>query len=120
MSAHTPGPWTASGGAVFSETAVHLAGRYLVASVYGDDPECRKDAAMIDNARLIAAAPDLLEALTGLLEAADAMRGTFGCIQGRHPEEDDTHIHEKWSEDFLKEHSDAARAAIAKAEGAQS
>jgi hypothetical protein len=93
MSAHTPGPWTASGGAVFSETAVHLAGRYLVASVYGDDPECREDAAMIDNARLISAAPDLLEALKRC--RFDSLNMTLADMK------------------FI-------RAAIAKAEGAQS
>ena len=64
---------------------------------------------------------ELLAALSDLLEAADSMRATYGCIQGRHPEEDDTHIHEKWPESFLQERADTARAAIAKAtaQGAQ-
>jgi hypothetical protein len=60
---------------------------------------------------------DLLAALADLLEAADSMRGTYGCIQGRHPEEDDTHTHDKWAADFLQERADAARAAIAQATG---
>ena len=64
--------------------------------------------------------PGLLAALTDLLEAADSMRGTFGCIQGGHPEEDDAHTHDKWAEDFLKERADAARAAIATATGSAS
>ena len=53
---HTPGAWSASGTAVWSD-------KQLVASVYGDDPDCKPDERMKANARLIAAAPELLEAL---------------------------------------------------------
>lgn len=60
MSAHT-GPWTENG------TAVH-AGDKMIAAVYGDHPECKHDARMQANARLIAAALDLLEALKALVE----------------------------------------------------
>jgi hypothetical protein len=62
MSAHTPGPWLApdeSDGAdiwpVESDTGEHIA------DVYSAFP---------DDARLIAAAPELLEALRGMLEWA--------------------------------------------------
>ena len=120
--AHTPGPWVVTedmGSNIIrgteEERAVEgLAGmtykwRDYVASTWGGPHEA--------NARLIAAAPDLLSVLADLLEAADSMRDTFGCTQGRHPEEDDTYIHEKWAEDFLQERAEAARAAIAKATG---
>ena len=38
----------------------------MVASIYGDDPDCKPDDRMLANARLIAAAPDLLLALVWL------------------------------------------------------
>jgi len=56
MAGHTPGPWTESGTAVY-------AGDKMIASVYGDHPECKYDARMQANAHLLAAAPDLLAAL---------------------------------------------------------
>ena len=58
------------------------------------------------------------DALADLIEAADSMRGTYGCVRGETPEDDDTHIHDKWAEDFLSERTEQARAAIAKATGA--
>ena len=65
---HTPAPWhiqSIETGAVYGS-----AGR-IVASVYGDDPDCRRDARLDANSRLIAAAPDLLEALKLLLADLD-------------------------------------------------
>ena len=58
---HTPGPWSADPftGAVVARNPV----RKMVAMVYGDDPECAMDARMRANSRLMAASPDLLEAL---------------------------------------------------------
>jgi hypothetical protein len=64
-----------------------------------------------------AATARLLDALRDLIEAADSMRATFGCIRGDTPEDSDTFFHEEWAEDFLKKRADAARAAIAKATG---
>jgi hypothetical protein len=56
----TPGPWhVRSSGSVGTDDK-------LVSIAYGDDEECHPDDRMIANARLIAAAPDLLEALIGL------------------------------------------------------
>jgi hypothetical protein len=54
--AHTPGPWRSTGYQIFSGTV-------LVASQPACDPEG------MANARLIAAAPDLLEALKFVLSA---------------------------------------------------
>jgi hypothetical protein len=81
---HTPGTWHSHGTAVWS-------GAKLVAVVYGDDPNCKPDGRMKANAHLIAAAPELLNALTVLADVAE--RKGIPC--------------------------DAARAAIAKATGEQ-
>lgn len=91
----------------------------MVASIYGNDPECKPDEVMCANARLIAAAPELLSALSDLLEAADSMRATFGRLHGSTPEDCDIETHEQWAEEFLKERAEAARAAIFKATGEQ-
>ena len=56
--AHTPGPWRAAGDHVFS-----VRGRLTVTrTVYGTEGE------RLANARLIAAAPELVEALRGMLD----------------------------------------------------
>jgi hypothetical protein len=62
MSKHTPGPWTAED----EGASVHIAGHdgIWVAEVYGIDDNA--------NARLIAAAPDLLQALTEVVETYDS------------------------------------------------
>jgi hypothetical protein len=60
---HTPGPWTVSGShIVSSRTAVQLAQVY---SPQGYDPKCEREQA---NARLIAAAPELLAACHAAFE----------------------------------------------------
>ena len=58
MSAHTPGPWTVGGDTQFmNQVEIWPA----IGCAYGAGPE------VIANARLIAAAPDLLEALEDLI-----------------------------------------------------
>ena len=90
---HTPGPWhhEADGhtGAVKTET------KQLIASVFGGDPECHEDARQIANARLIAAAPDLLKALRAWVQSTswDEQTGSMRPVY------------------------DLAKAAIARAEG---
>lgn len=56
----TPGPWISKrpNGMVKTPDDVKL-----IASCYGDDPECHEDERQIANAHLIAAAPQLYEAL---------------------------------------------------------
>jgi len=73
MAKHTPGPWFAdephSGDAdraVYSLTAVNKS-RHYVARVYGGGPLAPRDPEMDANARLIAAAPDMLRALERLV-----------------------------------------------------
>ncbi len=87
MSKHTPGPWINDGdGIVWSESD----------PIYGWIADCR-NGAQDANARLIAAAPDLLEALRSMLSEFSVMASpaTAGEIAA----------------------CEAARAAIAKAEG---
>ena len=61
---HTPGPWRASNSGVW-------AGGKFVASVYGDDAECKPDARMQANAYLIAAAPEMFDVLEAIVRTAD-------------------------------------------------
>jgi len=63
--------------------------------------------------------PDLLAEMDALIEAASALLNTVTCTRGRGPEDADCHEHEEWAADDLKARVAAARAAIAKAEGAQ-
>lgn len=95
MSAHTPGPWTILNAAHPGIEAEEVATSVVVwgddedeAGVHGDTPE-----EAFANALLIAAAPDLLEALEAFVEADDKQ-------QAHSPET-----------------ADRARAAIAKATG---
>ena len=97
MSKHTPGSWRV--GNSFMESGVFSAdGKTIVALTHGSARYYRRQEQIAEqdaNARLIAAAPDLLEALMGLRLYVDPMMGG---------EEVDNAIR-------------AANAAIAKAEG---
>lgn len=74
MSKHTPGPWTAHG------TVVRAEGRFICkvkrypTPGYPDTGELAEESEQIKkaNARLIAAAPDLLEALKRIMDGFDA------------------------------------------------
>lgn len=73
MSKHTPGPWkhvgqTGDGKRQLVESANDDSWERCSAEIDSDD--CDHDMA-IANARLIAAAPELLDALEGLLDARD-------------------------------------------------
>ena len=84
---HTPGPWDYDPTGDDKRICVGIGlvdgpNGYDVAEVYSDD--CDPDEALA-NARLIAAAPDLLEALEGLLVFAEdaetkALVGDEGCL----------------------------------------
>ena len=90
---HTPGPWEYAGTTVFALTTDkgrHAVNRFFAGvQSAGQEHEATVSECM-SNARLIAAAPDLLSALQGVLRVADRKTDEF----------------------------DAARAAIAKAVGA--
>lgn len=64
---HTPGPWAANKDTAFVRTADD--DQYAVAAVYGRSGNAGDDDIAIANARLIAAAPELLDALMKLLNA---------------------------------------------------
>lgn len=75
----TPGPWVVDGQQVVTLAACHPnrtygygCGNDFVCDLNdGEYHQYRNDKEQAANARLIAAAPDLLEALKGLVEAAD-------------------------------------------------
>lgn len=110
MSKHTPGPWTVCTFEVEQEGALY-AGRWHIDQ---DGDKGRPDIAVVSctngagaeqnaaNARLIAAAPEMLEALISLMQPALQIEATKGgyCIFR-----------------FTPEQVAAALAAIAKAEG---
>lgn len=92
---HTPGPWSVSFECVDPEWAiVATRGGVVIANVNADHLQ---DA----NARLIAAAPDLLEAVAGLIRLSEAIRHSVGLGKNQ------------------LERIERAKAAIAKAEGRQ-
>ena len=68
MSGHTPGPWTIHAPAIFNARQIEdrfiAAGKEHVAEVfqYRNHEKVHADGTALANARLIAAAPDLLEA----------------------------------------------------------
>lgn len=98
MAGHTKGPWHLVGGQVFSDT--HMVD--LIADVIGGSGRQFIDddtnAECLANARLIAAAPDLLEAME------DALQGLLAAFP-----------HASRIRDILQPKIDRARAAIAKA-----
>ena len=110
MSKHTPGPWSV--GKVShkkqrvdidslhaDQTLGHQTWRGLARAYGCEDMPAEGTAVMLANARLIAAAPELLEAL-------EQMVSVFLDTEGRHGESENDAM-------------DAARAAIAKATGEQ-
>ena len=103
MSAHTPGPWTCRVLNSDDTVAVIRAGTLQIAAI-GYAPGFAEEA----NARLIAAAPDLLAALRQVLEVLE------GRADVRDGEDGMQLPNEAMS--ILNECGDTMRAAIAKAE----
>ena len=110
MAGHTPGPWLIAkpkSGARLEERndkLIHTQDRKCVAEVFQYQNHNNPNVATEANARLIAAAPDLLEA------AKDALREADWWIRAKTWEND---------EDFERnlQKLDSVRNAIAKAEG---
>ena len=104
---HTPGPWKIAGGTgKAGQLYIWMGGEYFgghaIATVHDRVPE-----QAIDNARLIAAAPELLAALEELTSQAQYMHN---CIQAG-----STMQPMDWG--FLAKEIATARAAIQKAKG---
>lgn len=112
MSKHTPGPWSVSNGQVMSEYAIKAECRgsgfgssvAIVTQRDGQNPLPHDEA--MANARLIAAAPELLDALRGMLAIVENSRG----VAGYHLNGDTA----EWDE---FDEIDIAHTAIAKATG---
>jgi hypothetical protein len=69
MSKHTPGPWRVGNGSLMESGVFSADGKTLVAGTHGSARNYRRQEQIAEqdaNARLIAAAPDLLEALQAL------------------------------------------------------
>lgn len=104
MSKHTPGPWFITG-SMTKYVEARIPGR-MIQEVAACGPTAADDGygeQQMANARLIAAAPDLLEALSGMLEIYGGKNDTDGLP--KHEVELNLIAH--------------ARAAIAKARGEQ-
>lgn len=72
---HTPGPWKNDDGTIRSSCGVSIAAVLNIAWPLGRKPENPEA-----NARLIAAAPELLEALEGLLEEVEGCMCTYEMV----------------------------------------
>jgi hypothetical protein len=121
MSAHTKGPWrvdpdyfhdvqTADGGEIAMCFSLGDANAYAGRMVASEEEAGA-------NARLIAAAPELLAEMAALHEAAEALLNTVNVIWGKGPEDDDDHTHEKWAMDDLRKRVAEAAAVLTKATG---
>lgn len=102
---HTPGPWHTDGSSVYWRSPSD-GNNWLIAQLV--EPPVRPSDEVEANARLIAAAPDLLAGCQALIELFDYYRsqGVFGERTAYNP-----HMSHKF---------DIARGAIAKAEGRES
>ena len=102
---HTPGPWEVYGPVDMDYWVIHqYPNRYYqrVATAHWNHPE--NPSAVLSNAALISAAPDLLEALENLVAINEAHNKAVEGVIGRPVE---------WKDGYL----DEARAAIRKARG---
>ena len=104
MSGHTPGPWEHSGHNLVDATSIHNGMKYCVAKavITGKSDSDKEEA--YANARLIAAAPDLLKIARFLVEWDEA-GGDMVSLGALSSDDDETTLRMM------------ARAAIDKAEG---
>ena len=77
MGQHTPGPWTVNDGEI-------VGGGFVLGMVYGAISDVGSDHECHANARLIAAAPDLLAALKAMMDVQDSTDDCW-CDDGVRP-----------------------------------
>ena len=80
MEAHTPAPWRAAGGNVFADTNRYYERPIAQIGVPLDKSDNRVEE-LEANARLIAAAPELLAALRGVVRVADRATAEFDAAR---------------------------------------
>jgi hypothetical protein len=112
---HTPGPWQLINEGSSVATADNECN--IVAVIFGDDKQCKLDDRLKSNALLIAAAPDLLEALKLALSSLETawheIDGEWGPIMSEFGDLEGAVSRGHCSTDAIR----AARSAIAKATG---
>ncbi len=110
----TPGPWLYQG---FID-AGNTSGWYVVVAPHRViSVEGRSEEEADANARLIAAAPEMAEALEALEDAASCLAATFERIPEDYPERSAIHTHEGHTETYLLDQIKAARALLARIRG---
>lgn len=115
---HTPGPWTTDEkdhDAPYQSIRIRSAMHHTVCTVWIDDaPVHEFNAEQRTNARLIAAAPDLLEALQGIIEAEHSEgRGGSGFSLRTPTREHQQRVYQAWQkahEAYAKATGEAALA----------
>ena len=85
LTKHTPGPWAHRRPTGCVHSPHSPLGSGMIASVYGDDPECGEDVRQIANAQLISAAPEMLAALYACEEFLDNQADADGDSEGFTP-----------------------------------
>ena len=113
----TPGPWEARCRHVDYAGGVWPENEFLQWEVAGPRvPDGRGEFYQAD-ARLIAAAPEMADALGLLEDAASCLIATFGRISENYPEHGAIHTHEDHTEAYLIEQVEAARAILSRIRG---
>jgi hypothetical protein len=111
----TPGRWKYDAGETKDGKAgffVHVNGAGIWSDQDNDGGVCS-----LPDARLIAAAPEMAEALDLLEDAASCLAATFERIPANYPERSAIHTHEGHTEAYLLDQIKAARVLLSRIRG---